>query len=170
MVQKSVAAEALCGAAACPGVTLALDFVAEFVIAGRATVAPPVAVHILRHLASGVPSPPAPQGRPPGALRPQARRQQRGNSAGHDGPAAAAGAAETLSDAGETPGDAAEERFLGVMAGGGFGGEAAPAPDLAAAALDLATRAGFLRAQARVGASPPLRPFPCQPVLQYVSY
>lgn len=144
---------------------LALDFVAEFVIAGRATIAPSVAAHVLRHLAAGVPSHNAlpqqqQQQRPPGASHAQAEQAERQEHVvvsedGHqEGPPAAAGVGETPG-AEETLREAAEERFLGVMAGGGFGGEAAPAPNLAAAALDLATRAGFLRAQARVGGHSP---------------
>ena len=61
------------------GARLALDFVSEFVIAGRARVAPSVAVHLLAHLAAT--SAPAPSHQQPhepdlAADNPRSHRQQ----------------------------------------------------------------------------------------------
>ena len=111
---------------ACPaGVRLVLDFVADFVVAGRARVGPRVAVRLLQHIAA------APEQQD---MVPQPQRGVRPAGEANEG-----GSAER------------ERRFLAVMMGGGFGGERPLPGDVATAALAMAQRAGFLAAQARVG-------------------
>lgn len=50
-----------------PGTSLALDFVADFIVAGRAAVAPEVAVRILGHLAAPDQALPEAEGPPGGS-------------------------------------------------------------------------------------------------------
>lgn len=111
-----------------------LDFVADFVVAGRASVAPPVAVRILQQIAAGAPA---------------KEQQQQGPQQEAD--AAGKGSSVEASAAGERHAER-ERRFLAIMVGGGFSGERPPPEGATAAVLGLAQRAGFLAAQARVRA------------------
>ena len=105
------------------GTSLALDFVADFVVAGRAAIDPEVAVRVLEHLATpdqaaeitGPPRSPLPEGR--------------GSPSG---------------------GGEREDRFVAVLMNSGLATGAAVPDWVTHDILWLAKRAGFLQAEAQV--------------------
>jgi hypothetical protein len=105
------------------GTSLALDFVADFVVAGRAAVEPEVAVRVLEHLATPDQAADAP-GSP----------------------------ASSHPDREDPPGGGGqrEDRFVAVLINSGLATGAAPPVWVMRDILRLTKRANFLKAQAQV--------------------
>ncbi len=105
------------------GTSLALDFVADFVVAGRAAIDPEVAVRVLEHLAT--PDQAAEITGPPGSPLPEGRGTPSG-------------------------GGKREDRFVAVLMNSGLATGAAVPDWVTQDILRLAKRAGFLQAEAQV--------------------